>query len=166
MDRTPALSRLILFSLLATTVVLGQVPATHATSGEATKTTKKEDFAAAIKRIRETWVQEFNAGHADKIAALYAPEAVLMRGNGSLHNRESIQAEWQRSITIEARNYVVESLHSEGSGDIGYDTGMYNVDLPRHLPEGNYLLVIQRIEGEWKIVAHAAMPNPRVMDRR
>ncbi|HEV7395429.1 MAG TPA: DUF4440 domain-containing protein, partial [Pyrinomonadaceae bacterium] len=130
MDRTPALSRLILFSLLATTVVLGQVPATHATRGEATKTIKKEDFAAAIKRIRETWVQEFNAGHADKIAALYAPEAVLMRGNGSLHNRESIQAEWQRSITIEARNYVVESLHSEGSGDIGYDTGMYNVDLP------------------------------------
>ena len=166
MDRTPALSRLILFSLLATTVVLGQVPATHATSGEATKTTKKEDFAAAIKRIRETWVQEFNAGHADKIAALYAPEAVLMRGNGSLHNRESIQAEWQRSITIEARNYVVESLHSEGSGDIGYDTGMYNVDLPRHLAEGNYLIVIQRIEGEWKIVAHAAIPNPRVMDRR
>ena len=166
MDRAPALSRLILFSLLATTVVLGQVPATHATSGEATKTTKKEDFAAAIKRIRETWVQEFNAGHADKIAALYAPEAVLMRGNGSLHNRESIQAEWQRSITIEARNYVVESLHSEGSGDIGYDTGMYNVDLPRHLAEGNYLLVIQRIEGEWKIVAHAAIPNPRVMDRR
>jgi ketosteroid isomerase-like protein len=166
MDRTPALSRLILFSLLATTVVLGQVPATHATSGEATKTIKKEDFAAAIKRIRETWVQEFNAGHADKIAALYAPEAVLMRGNGSLHNRESIQAEWQRSITIEARNYVVESLHSEGSGDIGYDTGMYNVDLPRHLAEGNYLIVIQRIEGEWKIVAHAAIPNPRVMDRR
>ena len=166
MDRTPALSRLILFSLLATTVVLGQVPAPHATSGEATKTTKKEDFAAAIKRIRETWVQEFNAGHADKIAALYAPEAVLMRGNGSLHNRESIQAEWQRSITIEARNYVVESLHSEGSGDIGYDTGMYNVDLPRHLAEGNYLIVIQRIEGEWKIVAHAAIPNPRVMDRR
>ena len=166
MDRTPALSRLILFSLLATTVVLGQVPATHATSGEATKTTKKEDFAAAIKRIRETWVQEFNAGHADKIAALYAPEAVLMRGNGSLHNRESIQAEWQRSITIEARNYVVESLHSEGSGDIGYDTGMYNVDLPRHLAEGNYLIVIKRIEGEWKIVAHAAIPNPRVMDRR
>ena len=166
MDRAPALSRLILFSLLATTVVLGQVPATHATSGEATKTIKKEDFAAAIKRIRETWVQEFNAGHADKIAALYAPEAVLMRGNGSLHNRESIQAEWQRSITIEARNYVVESLHSEGSGDIGYDTGMYNVDLPHHLAEGNYLLVIQRIEGEWKIVAHAAIPNPRVMDRR
>jgi ketosteroid isomerase-like protein len=166
MDRSSALPRLVLFSLLATTVVLGQVPARNSTSGEATKNTKKEDFAAAIKRIRETWVQEFNAGHADKIAALYATEAVLMRGNGSLHNRESIQAEWQRSITIEARNYVVESLHSEGSGDIGYDTGMYNVDLPRHLAEGNYLIVIKRIEGEWKIVAHAAIPNPRVMDRR
>jgi ketosteroid isomerase-like protein len=166
MDRTSALPRLILFSLLATTVVLGQVPAKNATSGEATKNTKNEDFAAAIKRIRDTWVQEFNAGHADKVAALYAPEAVLMRRNGSLHNRESIQAEWQRSITIQARNYVVHSLHSEGSGDIGYDTGIYNEDLPRHRAEGNYLIVIKRIEGEWKIVAHAAVPNPRVIDRR
>ena len=163
MERTPPLPRLILFTLFATIVVLGQVPASKATKGEATK---KEDFAAAIKRIRDTWVQEFNAGHADKIAALYAQEAVLMRGNGSLHNRESIQAEWQRSITREARNYVVHSLHSEGSGDIGYDTGVYNEDLPRHLAEGNYLIVIKRIEGEWKIVAHAAIPNPRVMDRR
>jgi ketosteroid isomerase-like protein len=163
MDRCLVLPRLILFSLLATTIVLGQLPAKHATSGEASK---NEDFAAAIKRIRETWVQEFNAQHADKIAALYAQEAVLMRGNGSLHNRESIQAEWERSIIREARNYVVHSLHSEGSGDIGYDTGVYNEDLPRHLAEGNYLIVIKRIEGEWKIVAHAAIPNPRVMDRR
>ena len=35
-----------------------------------------EDFASAVKRIRESWVQEFNAGHADKVAALYA--ATLM----------------------------------------------------------------------------------------
>jgi ketosteroid isomerase-like protein len=163
MHRTSALPRLIPIIIFAATIAFGQVPAKRATSGEATKT---EDFATAIKRIRETWVQEFNAGHADKIAALYAPEAVLMRGNGSLHNRESIQAEWQRSITIEARNFVVQSLHSEGSGDIGYDTGMYNEDLPRHLAEGNYLIVIKRMEGEWKIVAHAAVPNPRVVDQR
>jgi ketosteroid isomerase-like protein len=157
------LTRLILLSVFATTLVSAQVTAKPATRGKATKS---EDFATAIKRIRDTWVQEFNAGHADKIAALYAPEAVLMRRNGSLHNRESIQAEWQRSLTLEARNYVVHSLHSEASGDLGYDTGIYNEDLPRHEAEGNYLIVIKRIEGEWKIVAHAAIPNPRVTDRR
>ena len=124
---------------------------------------KREDFATAIKRIRETWVREFNAGHADKVAALYADEAVLMRRNGSVHNRDSIQADLQGFITgAQARNYVVQSLHSEGSGDLGYDTGMYNEDVRSHLAEGNYLIVIKRISGEWKIVAHAAVPNPRL----
>jgi ketosteroid isomerase-like protein len=148
----------MLVSLLATTVVWGQVSAKRATSDAA----KTESFATAIERIRDTWVQEFNAGHADKVTALYAEEAVLMRRNGSVHNRDSIVAELQRSITAaEAHNYVVHSLHAEGSGDLGYDTGIYNEDLRTHEAEGSYLIVIRRIDGEWKIVAHAAVPNPR-----
>ena len=131
-----------------------------ATNREATGS---EDFAAAIKRIRETWVQEFNAGHADKVAALYAQEAVLMRRNGSVHNRDSIQTELERSIS-DARGhyYSVESLQTEHTVDLGYDIGIYNEDFPRHIAEGNYLMVVKKIDGEWKIVAHAAVPNPRM----
>ena len=122
-----------------------------------------EDFASAVKRIRDTWVQEFNAGHADKVAALYAEEAVLMRRNGSIHNLDSIRADLERSITsAQGRNYTVESLHAEHSGDLGYDTGIYNEDFPHHTSEGNYLIVLRQIQGEWKIVAHAAIPNPRM----
>lgn len=63
------------------------------------------------------WVQEFNAGHADKVAALYADEAVLMRKNGTVHNRESIQADLDRSInSARGHNYIVQSLRTEGSG--------------------------------------------------
>lgn len=159
MYRTSDLSVALLVIVLAATVAWGQTPTKRANTREAAKS---EDFATAIKRLRETWVQEFNAGHADKVAALYAQEAVLMRRNGSVHNRESIQAELERSITAEARNYTVESLHTERSGDLGYDTGIYNEDFPRHVAEGNYLMVIKRIDGEWKIVAHAAVPNPRL----
>ena len=74
-------------------------------------------------------VQEFNAGHADKVADLYAPEAVLMRRNGSVHNRDSILAELKRSILVQARNYTLESLHAEHSGDLGYDTRGYTTKL-------------------------------------
>jgi hypothetical protein len=87
-------------------------------------TSSSEDFVSTVKRIRETWVQEFNAGNAGKVAALYAEEAVLMRRNGSVHNRDSIQAELERSITAaRGHNYTLESLHAEHSGDLGYDTG-------------------------------------------
>ena len=158
MKRTSDSRIALLLIALAIPLASGQAPgrpATNRASG------KSEDFAAAIKRIRHTWVQEFNAGHADKVADLYAQEAVLMRRNGSVHNRDSIRAELQRSITAEAHNYIVHSLHAERSGDLGYDTGIYDEDFPHHVAEGNYLMVVKRIEGEWKIVAHAAVPNPR-----
>ncbi len=158
MRRTSYSPLLMLVIVLGTAIVSGQAPAKPATTGQSTKA---EDFTTAIKKLRDTWVQEFNAGHADKVAALYAEEAVLMRGNGSVHNRDSILAELQRSITAEAHNYTVHSLHAEHSGDLGYDTGIYNEKFPNHVAEGNYLVVVKRIEGEWKIVAHAAVPNPR-----
>jgi ketosteroid isomerase-like protein len=131
-------------------------------STRARDTAHTEEFATGLQRVRDTWVREFNAGHADKVAALYAQEAVLMRRNGSVHSRDSIQAELQRSITSEARNYSVQSLHSESTGDIGYDTGIYNEDFPHHGAEGNYLIVLKRMDGIWQIVAHAAVPNPRL----
>jgi ketosteroid isomerase-like protein len=158
MHRTRYLRLVMLVIVLGTTVLLGQAPEKAATRGEPTRT---EDFATAMKKLRDTWVQEFNAGHADKVADLYAPEAVLMRRNGSVHNRDSILAELKRSILVQARNYTLESLHAEHSGDLGYDTGIYNESFPHHVAEGNYLMVVKRIKGEWKIVAHAAIPNPR-----
>jgi ketosteroid isomerase-like protein len=66
-----------------------------------------------------------------------------------------------RSITGGAHGYVVHSLHSERSGDMGYDTGAYNVTLRDRVIEGNYVIVVKRMKGEWKIVAHASVPNPR-----
>jgi ketosteroid isomerase-like protein len=149
----------MLVMVLGTSVVMGQAAEKSATSRGSTST---DDFANAMKKIRETWVHEFNAGHADNVANLYAEEAVLMRRRGSVHNRDSILAELKRSILVQARNYTLESLHAEHSGDIGYDTGIYNEDFPRHVAEGNYLMVVKRIKGEWKIVAHAAVPNPRL----
>jgi hypothetical protein len=122
---------------------------------------KSDTFATQMQKIRETWVQEFNAGHADKVAAFYAPEAVLMRWDGTVHGHDSILAEMQRSITGGAHNYVVHSLRTDHSGDLGYDTGAYNVNLRDRLVEGNYVIVVQRIKGRWLIVAHSSVPNPR-----
>ena len=118
-------------------------------------------FADDMQKLRDTWVQEFNAGHADQVAAFYAPEAEFMRWDGTVHGHDSILAELQRSISGGAHDYVVHSLHTEQSGDLGYDTGAYNVTLKDRVVEGNYVVVVKRIAGQWKIVAHASVPNPR-----
>lgn len=120
-----------------------------------------DSFAPQIQKIRDTWVREFNAGHADKVAAFYAPEAVLMRWDGTVHGHDSILAEMQRSITGGAHNYVVHSLRTDHSGDLGYDTGAYNVTLRDRVVEGNYVIVVRKMRGRWLIVAHSSVPNPR-----
>lgn len=122
---------------------------------------KPDNFAGQMQKIRESWVQEFNAGHADKVADFYAPEAVLMRWDGTVHGHDSILAEMQRSIRGGAHNYVIHSLRTDHSGDLGYDTGAYNVSLRDRLVEGNYVLVVRKIKGRWLIVAHSSVPNPR-----
>jgi len=148
---------LVAFVMLAVSIVIAQsvakVPAKNASRDD-------KAFDAEMQKLRDSWVQEFNAGHADKVAALYASEAVLMRWDGSVHGYDSILAELQKSITGGAHDYVVHSLHTERSGDIGYDTGAYNVTLRDRVVEGNYLVVVKLINGQWKIVAHASVANP------
>lgn len=122
---------------------------------------KSDNFAAHMQKLRETWVQEFNAGHAENVAAFYAPDAVLMRWDGTVHGHDSILAEMRRSISGGAHSYVVHSLRTGHSGDLGYDTGAYNVSLRDRLVEGNYVIVVQRIKRRWLIVAHSSVPNPR-----
>ena len=41
------------------------------------------------------------------------------------------------------------------------DQDQYNITLRDRVVEGNYLLVVKRISGRWKIVAHVSVPNPR-----
>ena len=58
-----------------------------------------------------------------------------MRRNGSRYRPDSIQAELERSITTaQGRNYTVESLHTEHSGDLGYDTEDSTSRFRRQLP--------------------------------
>ena len=155
MHRTAHFALIALAALLATSAAQTTKPET------AKESTKADDFSAKMKRIRETWAEEFNARNAKGVAALYAPDAVLMRWDGTVHGYDSILAEFERSATGNAHDYVVHPLHEEHSRDLGYETGAYKVTLRDRVSEGNYLMVVKKINGQWKIVAHATVSNPK-----
>lgn len=125
------------------------------------KPAKADDFAMQMQQLRETWVREFNAGHAENVAAFYASDAVLMRWDGTVHGYDSILAEMKRSVAAGAHDYVVHSLRVDHSSNLGYDTGAYNVTLRDRVIEGNYVVVVRKMKGRWLIVAHSSVPNPR-----
>jgi len=121
-----------------------------------------DNFAADMEKLRNTWMQEFNAKNPGKVAVLYGPEAVLMRWDGTVHGYDSILADLEKSVRGGAHDYKMMSLHAERSGDLGYDTGAYNVGLTDRTIEGNYVMVVKRIRGRWLIVAHAHVANPAI----
>jgi len=118
---------LVTLLMLATLGMTQNKPTTQTSSNSQPR--KTENFAAEMKRLRDTWVKEFNARNAKGVADLYAPDAVLMRWDGTVHGYDSILAEFERSATGNAHNYVVHPLHVEHSGDLAYETGAYNVTL-------------------------------------
>ena len=146
--------------ILLAVLVLSSSLVAQSTPAAASK--KPDKFAAVMAKLRDTWVQEFNAQHADKVAALYGQQAVLMRWDGTVHGYDSILAALGKSIRAGAHDYTVHSLRTEQSGNLGYDTGAYNVALEDRTIEGNYVLVVKKIRGRWLIVAHAHVPNPAV----
>jgi uncharacterized protein (TIGR02246 family) len=141
-------------------LALGQQSAARKNSKKTAPVVSDADFANTVHKLEAEWVQAFNSGDAKKVADMYAPDAVLMRWDGTVHGHDSILAEMERSVSGSAGNYVVHSLHVERAGDIAYDTGAYNVTLRGRVVEGNYLVVLRKIGNDWKIVAHASVPNP------
>ena len=146
--------------LLSGVAVAQNTGARKSTAKTAATSTTDAQFTEKVQKIEADWVQAFNSGNAQQVAGMYAPDAVLMRWDGSVHGRDSILAEMQRSISGSAHDYVVHSLRVEKSGDLAYDTGAYNVTLRGRVVEGNYLLVLRKMGNDWKIVAHASVPNP------
>jgi uncharacterized protein (TIGR02246 family) len=148
-------------ALLAGVAGAQEGAAKKVTTKNASQNPADAEFATTVQKMEAEWVQAFNSGNAKKVADMYAPDAVLMRWDGSVHGRDSILAEMERSISGGAHDYVVHSLRVDRSGDLAYDTGAYDVTLRGRVVEGNYLLVLRKIGSDWKIVAHASVPNPQ-----
>ena len=150
--------RLVLLAVL----LLGAIAPVQPQTVRSKKTKSAENFPAEMETLRNTWIEQFNGKNAAKVAALYGPEAVLMRWDGTVHGYDSILADLEKSVRGGAHDYKMMSLHTEYSGDLGYDTGAYNVGLTDRTIEGNYVIVVKKIRGRWLIVAHAHVPNPAV----
>lgn len=97
--------------------------------------------------------------HYRGAGGLYAE--ILCAGARSYSPRD--RCSWpEHACELEKRRTVKTENFAESSGDLGYDTGAYNVGLSDRTLEGNYVMVVKRINERWLIVAHAHVPNPEI----
>ncbi|MGZ4788029.1 MAG: nuclear transport factor 2 family protein [Terriglobales bacterium] len=139
---------------LFTSLALGQTAATAAKSTHA-KT------SGGVSAVRDAYIAAYNAKETDKVAALYAADAILQTPDGTFNGRDAIRAYIQTGFDRGGGDLQVVSTRTTGDADMQYDTGDYSQKLNGKELKGRYLVVLRKAAGKWLIVAHAdvvAMP--------
>lgn len=133
------------------------------------------DCNSEIKNVRDSWINNWNAKQLGEVMKLYAEDSTLLSSDGQrIVGRENIRPYFQKLMDSGTVTVSVQSVSLDCSGDFGYDAGMYkqeiskpNVNLPllgvgggatKTEENGNYLVVLKRISGEWHILQHASIP--------
>ena len=112
----------------------------------------------AIRPLVERFATQFNSGHADSLAAFYAPDAHLMLPNApAVVGPTAIKAALEQWLAAKPTiKFVTEAVTA--SGDLAVERGSYEettTPVGSRTPvtdKGKYLLHWQRIAGKWLIV--------------
>ena len=122
------------------------------------------DDEAQLVDITQEWKRNYNAGNAAGVAALYTPEAIYLTQHyvtGVVAGRRAIQAYVQRGVNARAQVDKIEVLRTECSGDMAYVVDRYTATNAGQTAMGVNLVVLCKLGGQWRIVAHeAAVPDP------
>jgi conserved hypothetical protein len=127
----------------------------------------------AIKSLEATWNQDYATKNADKLAAYYADDAVLMApgmdaaaGKDAIHKVLSQMAA-DPAMSLKFQASVVDAAKS---GDLAYSQGSYTMTMTDPASKavindhGNYVTVYRKqADGSWKVVsdiATSSVPPP------
>jgi uncharacterized protein (TIGR02246 family) len=118
----------------------------------------------ALRQIPEQWREGYNGGDAAKVARLYADGAYYLTQHfvtGIVQGRAAIQAYVQRGVDAKYRIDSIQIVAMGCSGDLAYTVGKYESTNAGQKAYGVNLVVLRKIGGRWRIVAHeAAVPDP------
>ncbi|MBX9963691.1 MAG: nuclear transport factor 2 family protein [Burkholderiales bacterium] len=122
---------------------------------------------AQISAATAAWVEAFNARDAQRIASLYAPDAVFW-GTISPTLRltpEAVLEYFQSSVTRRPKlRMALVDEHPRVFGDIGINTGAYTSREPRDEGEvvqpSRFTFVYRKEAGRWMIIEHHSSRVP------
>ena len=117
-----------------------------------------------IQKIAQDWKDGYNAGDPEAVAALYAEDATYLTqhfATGIVHGRAAIKAYVKNGTDAK---YKIDSLTVLASGcsrDFAYSITRYHSLNGGQTAMGVNLVLIRKLQGRWKIVAHeSAVPDP------
>lgn len=118
----------------------------------------------AIRDIARQWIDSYNQGRAERVASLYAEDAYYLTqhfADGVVHPRPMIQAYVQRGVDAHYHFDSIDVLATSCASDFAYAITRYHSTNGTQKGMGVNLVVLRKVEGDWRIVAHeAAVPDP------
>jgi len=121
-----------------------------------------------IEALQDKWVQAVADRDVDTIVNLYAEDAwFLPSGSPPLQGHEEIRAWWVETLDdppFESLTFGPVDIRFSAQGDLAVDVGssrsvVLNDQGEKREQKGKYLVVWEKIDGEWKVVADAFNAN-------
>lgn len=149
-------------------VALGTLGTVAATAGPkpAVKPTKTQ-----IAGLFDTWNQALQTGDSEKVASLYAKDAVLLPtvSNKVRSNHAEIVDYFDKFLQSKPVGKKVKTIVDVLDSNSAIDTGVYEFTLTdkatgkKSVVEARYTYAYEKIAGKWKIVNHhsSAMPEKK-----
>lgn len=107
-------------------------------------------------QMRQQFLRAYNANDADAVVALYAEDATLVSDGGTFKGRNEIR-NWVKSGIDQGSRLEIEPVVEKSSGTLAYGTGRTRRYVGSIVHLGQYLIVMEKIGREWKIVQHFAL---------
>lgn len=120
---------------------------------------------AEIMRLFDDWNEALKSLDPARVAALYAPDAVLLPtvSNKVRHNTAEIEKYFVRFLAKAPEGRLHES-HIRMMGDVAVHSGIYVFRMTREAGTGDvparFSFVYQKIGGDWKIIEHHSSYMP------
>ncbi len=114
----------------------------------------------AIRKMDKQWVGAAVRGDSATIANFYAPDSVFLIPNAPpAEGPNAIGEAWKGLISLPnlSLNYRATRIDVAASGDLATAIGTYDLafsgESGRVRDEGKYVVVWQKVDGEWKVIA-------------
>jgi len=115
-----------------------------------------DDAKSTVAKMNEAWQAAYEGADFDRLATLYAEDAVLMAAfREPTQGRKAIRNFFAEDFKyVPKRSMTVKSLRVEASGTVLVDSGEYkfngvNTEGKPVQITGNYITVFKNVDGKW-----------------
>ncbi len=119
----------------------------------------------ALRSADASFLSAVGAHDIDKVAAMYAADAVAMNPGGPAVTGAGVRKSWMDLFALPGQTltWTVTRVNVATSGDMASETGTYQLSYAgpdgRASDAGNFVTVWRKSGGQWKIVIDAAVSS-------